>query len=110
MNRNVLRQIFNRKSELQTGSNWFNIIFLRSFFFINLSVVLFLSSLFLLQLGKSVVAKGAIPKGTLLSLDMFAVKVAEPKGIPPENMQQLVGKKIKVDVDDDDSILADMIE
>uniref|UniRef100_A0A3Q3C1J3 N-acetylneuraminate-9-phosphate synthase n=1 Tax=Haplochromis burtoni TaxID=8153 RepID=A0A3Q3C1J3_HAPBU len=46
----------------------------------------------------------------LLSLDMFAVKVGEPKGIPPEHMQQLVGKKIKVDVEEDDSILADMIE
>ncbi len=56
------------------------------------------------------VAKGAIAKGTKLSLDMFAVKVGEPKGFPPENMQQLVGKKIKVDVEDDDSILADMIE
>lgn len=52
----------------------------------------------------------AIPKGTVLSLDMFGVKVGEPKGISPENMQQLVGKKIKVDVEDDDSILADMIE
>ncbi|KAG7223676.1 hypothetical protein INR49_015401 [Caranx melampygus] len=41
------------------------------------------------KLGKSVVAKVAICKGTLLSLDMFAVKVGEPKGIPPENMQQL---------------------
>lgn len=61
-------------------------------------------------MGKSVVAKVAIPKGTVLSLDMFGVKVGEPKGISPENMQQLVGKKIKVDVEDDDSILADMIE
>lgn len=64
----------------------------------------------LLQLGKSVVAKGAICNGTALSLNMFAVKVGEPKGIPPENMQQLVGKKIKVEMEDDDSILATMIE
>uniref|UniRef100_A0A3P8N6U0 N-acetylneuraminate-9-phosphate synthase n=1 Tax=Astatotilapia calliptera TaxID=8154 RepID=A0A3P8N6U0_ASTCA len=62
------------------------------------------------KLGKSVIAKVKIPKGTVLSLDMFAVKVGEPKGIPPEHMQQLVGKKIKVDVEEDDSILADMIE
>uniref|UniRef100_A0A669EBT6 Ice-structuring protein n=1 Tax=Oreochromis niloticus TaxID=8128 RepID=A0A669EBT6_ORENI len=67
-------------------------------------------NLFLLQLGKSVIAKVTITKGTVLSLDMFAVKVGEPKGIPPENMQNLVGKKIKVDVEEDDSILADMIE
>ncbi|XP_035763666.1 sialic acid synthase-like [Neolamprologus brichardi] len=62
------------------------------------------------KLGKSVIAKVAISKGTVLSPDMFAVKVGEPKGIPPENMQNLVGKKIKVDVKEDDSILADMIE
>ncbi|XP_045903795.1 sialic acid synthase-like [Micropterus dolomieu] len=62
------------------------------------------------KLGKSVVAKGAIPKGTVLSLHMFAVKVGEPKGFPPEDMMKLVGKKIKVDVEDDDSILVDMIE
>lgn len=56
------------------------------------------------------VAKGAIPKGTVLRLDMFAVKVGEPKGIPPENMLELVEKTINVDVEDDDSILATMIE
>lgn len=73
--------------------------------------VCFLCLLCLLsQLGKSVVAKVAICKGTPLSLDMFAVKVGEPKGIPPENMQQLVGKKVKVDVEEDDSILENMIE
>ncbi|CAB1313174.1 unnamed protein product [Coregonus sp. 'balchen'] len=32
------------------------------------------------KLGKSVVAKVAIPKGTVLSLDMLGVKVGEPKG------------------------------
>ncbi|XP_029353148.1 sialic acid synthase-like [Echeneis naucrates] len=62
------------------------------------------------KLGKSVVAKVAIRSGVVLSLDMFAVKVGEPKGIPPENIQQLVGKKLKVDVDADDSILANMID
>lgn len=70
----------------------------------------FLYSLFPSQLGKSVVAKVGISKGMVLSLDMFAVKVGEPKGIPPENMQQLVGKKLKADVEEDDSILVDMIE
>ncbi|XP_034454832.1 sialic acid synthase-like [Hippoglossus hippoglossus] len=62
------------------------------------------------KLGKSLVAKVAIPKGTALSLDMFAVKVGEPKGISPETMQQLVGKKLNVAVEEDDSILANMIE
>ncbi|XP_029950436.1 sialic acid synthase-like [Salarias fasciatus] len=62
------------------------------------------------KLGKSVVANKKIAKDTVLSLDMFAVKVGEPKGIAPENMNQLVGKKIKVDVEYDDSILENMIE
>lgn len=56
------------------------------------------------------VAKVAISKGTVLSLDLFAVKVGEPRGISPENMQQLVGKKLNVDVEEDESILANMIE
>uniref|UniRef100_A0A8C5DHT0 N-acetylneuraminate-9-phosphate synthase n=1 Tax=Gouania willdenowi TaxID=441366 RepID=A0A8C5DHT0_GOUWI len=62
------------------------------------------------KLGKSLVAKAAIPKGTVLSLDMFNVKVSEPKGISPENMDKLVGKKINVDVAYDDAILDSMIE
>ncbi|XP_033840230.1 sialic acid synthase-like [Periophthalmus magnuspinnatus] len=62
------------------------------------------------KLGKSVIAKMDIAKGTVLSVDMFAVKVGEPKGITPEKMQQLVGKKLKVDVAFDDSILPSMIE
>lgn len=62
------------------------------------------------KLGKSVIAKMNITKGTELSLDMFAVKVGEPRGISPEKMHLLVGKKIKVDVECDDSILPNMIE
>ncbi|KAG2466925.1 SIAS synthase, partial [Polypterus senegalus] len=45
------------------------------------------------KLGKFVVAKVAIPKGTTITLDMLTVKVAEPKGIPPEEIYSLVGKK-----------------
>ncbi|MBN3321527.1 SIAS synthase, partial [Atractosteus spatula] len=62
------------------------------------------------KLGKSVVAKTAIPKGTVLSLDMLAVKVAEPKGVPPEDIFQLVGKKVSADIEEDDSITEDIID
>ncbi|CAL9700510.1 unnamed protein product [Knipowitschia caucasica] len=62
------------------------------------------------KLGKSVIASRDIVKDTVLSLDMFAVKVGEPQGIPPEKMEQLLGKKILVDVGFDDSILPNMIE
>lgn len=62
------------------------------------------------KLGKSVVAKVAIPKGTVLSLDMFVVKVSEPKGFPPEKIHTLVGKKTSKDIEEDDGIIEEMIE
>ncbi|MBN3305590.1 sialic acid synthase [Amia ocellicauda] len=61
------------------------------------------------KLGKSVVAKKAIAKGTALSLDMLAVKVAEPRGVAPEEIFQLVGKKVTVDIPEDESITAEMV-
>uniref|UniRef100_A0A8C1VR93 Ice-structuring protein n=1 Tax=Cyprinus carpio TaxID=7962 RepID=A0A8C1VR93_CYPCA len=61
-------------------------------------------------LGKSVVAKTAIPKGTELILDMLTVKVAEPKGIAPEDIFQLVGKKVTIDIEEDESITEDAVD
>lgn len=65
---------------------------------------------FWFKLGKSVVAKKAVKKGTELTLDMLGVKVAEPQGIPPENIFKLVGKKTTVDVEEDDTITKNMIK
>uniref|UniRef100_A0A8C8HZT2 N-acetylneuraminate-9-phosphate synthase n=1 Tax=Oncorhynchus tshawytscha TaxID=74940 RepID=A0A8C8HZT2_ONCTS len=65
---------------------------------------------FLFQLGKSVVAKVAIPKGTVLSMDMLGVKVGEPRGVSPEDMGQLVGKAITEDVEEDGSITPRMVD
>uniref|UniRef100_A0A8C7VMQ9 N-acetylneuraminate-9-phosphate synthase n=1 Tax=Oncorhynchus mykiss TaxID=8022 RepID=A0A8C7VMQ9_ONCMY len=62
------------------------------------------------KLGKSVVAKVAIPKGTVLSMDMLGVKVGEPKGVPPEDIYQLVGKSVTEDVEEDESITPDVVE
>ncbi|XP_031693662.1 sialic acid synthase-like isoform X2 [Oncorhynchus kisutch] len=62
------------------------------------------------KLGKSVVAKVAIPKGTVLSMDMLGVKVGEPKGIPPEDIFQLVGKSVTEDVEEDESITPDVVD
>ena len=55
------------------------------------------------------VAKVAIPAGLPLSLDMLGVKVGEPKGIPPEEMEQLVGRMLKDGADLDSSITASML-
>ncbi|KAA0724660.1 Sialic acid synthase N-acetylneuraminate synthase [Triplophysa tibetana] len=62
------------------------------------------------KLGKSVVARRPLLKGVTLSLDMLAVKVAEPHGVSPENIFNLVGKKIIADVGDDVAITDAMIE
>uniref|UniRef100_A0A8C1V4R0 Ice-structuring protein n=1 Tax=Cyprinus carpio TaxID=7962 RepID=A0A8C1V4R0_CYPCA len=61
-------------------------------------------------LGKSVVAKTAIPKGTELTLDMLTVKVAEPKGVAPEHIFQLVGKKVTIDIEEDESVTEDAVD
>ncbi|XP_070540016.1 sialic acid synthase-like [Ptychodera flava] len=62
------------------------------------------------KLGKSVVAACDISAGTPLTLDMLTVKVAEPKGYPPENIFDLVGKKLKKSVENDESVTKDNIE
>uniref|UniRef100_A0A672JSF3 AFP-like domain-containing protein n=1 Tax=Sinocyclocheilus grahami TaxID=75366 RepID=A0A672JSF3_SINGR len=50
--------------------------------------IFILKCIIIIILGKSVVAKTAIPKGTELTLDMLTVKVAEPKGVAPEDIFQ----------------------
>ncbi|XP_070336303.1 sialic acid synthase isoform X2 [Odocoileus virginianus] len=62
------------------------------------------------KLGKSVVAKVKIPEGSILTLDMLTVKVGEPKGYPPEDIFSLVGKKVLVTVEEDDTIMEELIE
>ncbi|CAL8334078.1 unnamed protein product [Lota lota] len=61
------------------------------------------------KLGKCVVAKVAIPAGTPLSLAMLGVKVGEPKGVAPEEMDQLVGRTLRVGAEPDASITASML-
>uniref|UniRef100_A0A8C9R084 N-acetylneuraminate-9-phosphate synthase n=1 Tax=Scleropages formosus TaxID=113540 RepID=A0A8C9R084_SCLFO len=55
-------------------------------------------------------SKVAIASGTVLSLDMLAVKVAEPKGVPSEDIYELVGKKVSKDVEEDASITVDVVD
>ncbi|KAK7929336.1 hypothetical protein WMY93_005731 [Mugilogobius chulae] len=62
------------------------------------------------KLGKSVVAKVKIPKGTVLSLDMLTVKVAEPMGVAAEDIFQLIGKSVTDDVDEDESVTNEVVE
>ncbi|XP_034528989.1 sialic acid synthase-like [Notolabrus celidotus] len=64
---------------------------------------------FLKKLGKSVVAKVNIPKGAKLTQDMLAVKVAEPIGISAEDIYNLLGKTVLKDVEEDKSIMPEMV-
>nr|ADO28081.1 sialic acid synthase [Ictalurus furcatus] len=62
------------------------------------------------KLGKSIVAKTVIPKGTELTLDMLTVKVAEPKDIAPEEIFELLGKKTMKDIGMDESVTENAVE
>lgn len=41
---------------------------------------------------------------------MLTVKVAEPKGVAPEDIFQLVGKKVTMDIEEDESVIEDAVD
>lgn len=56
------------------------------------------------------VAKVRIPKGTVLTVDMLSVKVAEPSGVKAEDIFLLVGKTVTEDLEEDESIMPEVVE
>lgn len=62
------------------------------------------------QLGKSVVAKVNLKKGETLTADKLAVKVAEPRGIPAEDIFDVLNKTVLEDVEEDETIMPDVVE
>ena len=56
------------------------------------------------------VAACDIPCGTTLTAEMLDVKVSEPKGFPPERIYELIGKKTKTSIEDDDALLEEAIQ
>ncbi|XP_061843838.2 N-acetylneuraminate-9-phosphate synthase-like [Nerophis lumbriciformis] len=62
------------------------------------------------KLGKTVVAKVKIPKGTALTLDMLAVKVAVPMGVAAEDIFQLIGRVVTEDVGEDESVTPEVVD
>ncbi len=52
------------------------------------------------KLGKSIVARKDIPKGTVITRDMLTVK-GPGIGLPPTHMSQLIGKRAKFDLSED---------
>ena len=55
-------------------------------------------------------AKVAIPEGAVLTLDMLTVKVGEPKGFPPEAIFDLVGQKVRKNIEEDETITEQAVE
>ena len=56
------------------------------------------------------VATRDIPGGTTLSLEMLAVKVAEPPGLPPQKIYDLIGRTTKKDIGDDETVMEENID
>ena len=74
------------------------------------TIITSVPSVCLIQLGKSVVAKVKIPSGTVLTLDMLTVKVADPMGVAAEDIFQLVGKSVTEDVEEDESVVPEVVD
>ena len=55
------------------------------------------------------VAKVKIPKGTVLTLDMLTVKVAEPMGVAAEDIFLLAGQTVSEDLEEDESVTPEVV-
>ena len=61
------------------------------------------------KLGKSVVCTQKLVSGTKLAKKHLTVKVGQPVGWPPQNLDNLIGKTLSCDVDQDETITQDCI-
>ena len=62
------------------------------------------------KLGKTIVAKKDIPANSLITSDDVDIKVAEPRGIDPRNIEQYIGKLSRCCIKQDDSIQLAFLE
>ena len=62
------------------------------------------------KLGKTIVARRNIPQNTVISADEIEIKVAEPRGIDPSQVEQYLGKITNCDIEQDKSITAQMLD
>lgn len=62
------------------------------------------------KLGKSLVFATSLPKKHELCKDDIKIKVAIPKGIDGALLDSVIGRKIKKDVDSDESIFYELLE
>ena len=56
------------------------------------------------KLGKSVVAATSLPKGHLLERKNLKIKVSQPHGWPAWQVQELIGRSLTQDLNEDDII------
>ena len=61
------------------------------------------------KLGKSLVSSGNYPAGTVLSHHHINVKVSNPHGIPPQDMDNIVGKMLAKELQEDEPIIQQCI-
>jgi len=61
------------------------------------------------KMGKGIYASRPLVKGTVVSWDDLCLKTP-PNGIPPYRIYEIVGKKLKMDLKEEDSITLDVLE
>ncbi|GAB4338304.1 MAG: N-acetylneuraminate synthase family protein [Calditrichia bacterium] len=61
------------------------------------------------KIGKSLVVKTALPKGTVLTADMLTIK-GPGTGISPRDLKKVVGRRLKVDKDEDTTLKWEEVE
>lgn len=62
------------------------------------------------KLGKTLVLSRTVSKGHALQLGDLTIKVAEPKGIDGLEVARVIGRVVKRDLDEDDSLCYSCLE
>lgn len=63
----------------------------------------------LMKMGKQIVAVRSIPAGTILRREDLTFKSPAENGLPPYELDKVIGHSIKVDVNEDDPITFDIL-
>lgn len=59
----------------------------------------------ILKLGKTIVLKRSVKAGHILECNDLAIKVAEPRGIDGARVKEVIGRKVRVDLKEDQPLL-----
>jgi N-acetylneuraminate synthase/sialic acid synthase len=64
----------------------------------------------LMKMGKKIVAARAIPAGTILQRQDLTLKSPADEGLPPYELEKLIGHSVTVDLQEDDAITFDLLK